>query len=112
MKEWIEFKRTFTQAQEDALWQYFIDHSVVQDNGYLGIMFYVRDVNDFWRRVHARHTGDFQRYSKLQKQFTQNKKESEMSKIRQLKRTKSVTKRIAYWLYTKLYDYLFCGKLP
>ena len=107
MKDWIEFKRTFTQKQEDALWQYFIDHSKVQDNSYLGIMFYVKDVNDFWRRVHARHTGAFQRYNKFQKQYTQGKREAELTRVRNLYKTKKLHKKVAFWLYRKLYDYLF-----
>lgn len=107
MKDWIEFKRTFTKKQEDAIWQYFIDHSQVQDNSYLGILFYVRDVDDFWRRVHARYTGDFQRYNKFNKQFTQSKRDANLAKPRQLKKTKDVRKKVAFWIYKKLFDYLF-----
>lgn len=64
---WVEYKKQFTQEQEDSLWQYFIDHSRIQKNGYFGIMFYVRDVNDFWKRLHARASGNFIRYDKLKK---------------------------------------------
>lgn len=44
-----------------SIWQYCIDHSKIQPNGYLGIMFYCKDQEDFWRRVRARQAG-FQRY--------------------------------------------------
>lgn len=60
--EWHDFKKTFTQAQEDALWQYFLDHSRIQRNGYFCITFFVRNVDDFWRRLNARASGEFHRY--------------------------------------------------
>lgn len=77
MDDWITFKKSFSQSQEDALWQYFIDHAQVQKNGYLGIQLYLRNVDDFWRRVHARYTGEFQRYDKLEK-----KKKQEMAEYK------------------------------
>ena len=80
--EWMDFKKSFTQAQEDALWQYFIDHSQVQGNGYLGVMFYVRDVNDFWKRVHARANGDFHRYEKIDKETVQLSRDKIMRELR------------------------------
>ncbi len=67
MSDWVHFKKSFTQQQEDAIWQYIIDHSKIQKNGYYGIMFYVRDLDDFWRRVAARFYGDYARYDKLKK---------------------------------------------
>lgn len=63
----IKFVESFTKEQRDALWQYFIDHSKLQKNGYWGILFYIRDENDFWLRVHSRFTGEFSRYNKLEK---------------------------------------------
>lgn len=68
MADWITFKRSFSKEQEDGIWQYIIDHSKVQPNGYLGIQFYVKDLDDFWRRVYARARGDFARYDKLEKE--------------------------------------------
>lgn len=73
MNGWIDFKKSFTQKQEDALWQYFIDHSRVMSTGYLGVLFYVKNVDDFWRRVFARANGDFQRYEKEDKETRQLK---------------------------------------
>lgn len=73
MNDWRDFKKSFTQRQEDALWQYLVDHTNVEPNGYYRILFHVRDVDDFWRRVYARYTGDFKRYDKLEKQY-QNEK--------------------------------------
>lgn len=64
----IEFKETFTREQQEALWQYFIDHSQIQKNGFYGIQFYIRDENDFYKRLLARYNGDFLRYTKLEKQ--------------------------------------------
>jgi len=45
-----------------AVWQFLIDHSKIQTNGYLGFLFYVRDEKDFWRRVKYRQLTGFQRY--------------------------------------------------
>lgn len=71
--DWIAFKKSFTKEQEEGLWQYFIDHSQVQPNGYLGVQFYVEDVNDFWKRVYARVSGDFKRYEAQDKVTRQAK---------------------------------------
>lgn len=116
MSDWTHFKKTFTQKQEDALWQYLIDHSKVQPNGYFGIMFYVKDVDDFWRRVYARYTGDFKRYDKLEKQHTQNQiafnimrsRAHRMSKrVDEIRNTGSLTEKLALKIYQRLRDFLF-----
>lgn len=65
--EWFDFKKTFTKEQEDAIWQYFIDHSAVQPNGNFRIYFHVKDVDDFWYRVFGRYTGDFVRYGERER---------------------------------------------
>jgi hypothetical protein len=67
MNEWKDFKKSFTQRQEDSFWQYFIDHSTVEANGYYKILFHVKDIDDFWRRLYARYTGEFKRYDKLER---------------------------------------------
>lgn len=79
--DWIKFKKTFTQAQEDALWQYLIDHSMVQPNGYLGIQIYVKDIDDFWRRVCARANGDFKRYNVQDRKIQQSVKEASFGRL-------------------------------
>ena len=67
--EWVDFKKTFTQKQEDAIWQYFIDHARVLRNGYFRIIFHVKDVDDFWQRLYTRYAGEFmrQKYEKLER---------------------------------------------
>ena len=45
-----------------AVWQFLIDHSKIQPNGYLGFLFYVRDEKDLWRRIKYRQLTGFQRY--------------------------------------------------
>lgn len=69
---WVDFKRSFTQEQEDALWAYFIDHSNSTKNGYKAISFKIKSRDDFWRRVFARHNGDFQRYDTLERETKLN----------------------------------------
>jgi hypothetical protein len=68
MNDWTELKKSFTQRQEDALWQYFLDHSKIQKNGYIGVLFYIKNIDDFWRRLYARFTGEFKRYDKLERE--------------------------------------------
>ncbi len=70
---WIYFKNTFNTDQKGAIWQYFIDHSVIQPNGYYGIMFYIKDLDDFWKRVYDRYTGDFKRYDISEKKSKMKK---------------------------------------
>jgi hypothetical protein len=67
--EWFDFKKQFTEDQEIALWQYFIDHSNIEPNGYHRIGFHVKDMDDFWKRVFARYSGDFKRYEILRKEY-------------------------------------------
>ena len=73
MDEWVKFKKSFTQEQENAIWQYFIDHSRIESSTFMRITFGIRDVNDFWKRVHARYAGNYSRYNKLEKAQKQQK---------------------------------------
>lgn len=114
--DWIEFKKSFTNEQDDALYQYFIDHSKIQKNGYLGIQFYIKDMDDFWRRVFARFNGDFKRYDKLEKSHKQEmngwymmKKEADRHRkiCEEIKAERNKKRKLILWLYRKTRDYLF-----
>ncbi len=116
MKDWIDFKKSFTQKQEDALWQYFIDHSQIQSNGFYGIMFYIRDIDDFWKRLFARYNGDYARYDKLEKQHRNemlfvhitHKKADRNGKISsKIDEGNNLYKKMILWIYRKSRDYLF-----
>lgn len=116
MNDWQEFKKSFTQKQEDAIWQYLIDHSRIQKNGYYGIQFYVRDMDDLWRRLFARYTGDFQRYDKLEKEHNQQLQSYWFQKRLTEKNDKIVRKiidsgswieRLRFTLYKKLKKQIF-----
>ena len=116
MNDWREFKKTFTQEQEDAIWQYFIDHSKLQPNGYWGIMFYIKDVDDFWRRLHARYTGDFTRYDKLEKKNKQDETAFNIMKWHarhmskrtdQIRESGTYLEKVMLWSYQRLRDKLF-----
>lgn len=108
MKDWTDFKKSFTQKQEDALWQYFIDHSKVQANGYFLIMFYCQNIDDFWRRLYARYTGDFHRYEieekevKLERAFG----ESMSLRVQWIDEYGSLKQKINLWLFRKTRRYL------
>jgi len=115
MKDWIEFKKSFSQEQEDALWQYFIDHSKIQKNGYYGIQFYVRDIDDFWRRLFARFTGEFRRYDKLEKAhknamieyWMYQKRANALGKVcEKIDKTGSMRDKIMLFAYRKAREYL------
>ena len=85
MTHWYDYKKEYTAEQERDLWQYFMDHSKMQPNGYWQILFYVKDVNDFWRRLHYRHTGEFKRYDIVEKQAISNKYAYVRESLAQLK---------------------------
>lgn len=113
--DWTTFKKTFTKKQEDAIWQYFIDHSRAQKNAMWIISFTIRDIDDFWRRVYARYNGDFKRYDKLEKQDAMawtslaisNKRGERMNrKIQYIDRKGSLMDKAILWLYRKTRDYL------
>lgn len=74
-----------------AIWQYLIDHSQLQKNGYWGIQLYF-DENDFWDRVDARYNGKYRRYEIADKERRQ-KNLFDVQKINNLK-TDIVNKRI------------------
>lgn len=114
--DWVAFKKSFTNEQGEALYQYFVDHSRVQKNGYLGVQFYIRDMDDFWRRLFARFNGDFKRYDKLEKSHKQEmtgwyimkKKADRHHKIvSEIEAGKNKRKKLALWLYRKMRNYLF-----
>ncbi len=116
MDNWQDFKKSFTQKQEDAIWQYIIDHSQVQKNGYLGIQLYVRDIDDFWKRIYARYTGDFQRYDKLEKQKLQDDRFIHVYKkiankngqrAEHIDRNGSWIEKAVLWIHRKSRDYIF-----
>lgn len=116
MKNWIEFKKSFTKEQEDAIWQYFLDHSKIERSGYWNIQFYARNVDDFWKRLFARYTGDFQRYDKLNKEHTQAiqsyhymqwqaKRHHEI--VGEIGLGNNYLKKLALFIYRRLRNYLF-----
>ena len=114
--EEILFKETFTRKQQDALWQYFIDHSTIQKNGYYLILFYIRDENDFYKRLYARFTGNYQRYDKLEKQNENNKQYVFLQKknadrkgriVKEIDDGHNYYKKLILFIYRKTRGYLF-----
>lgn len=115
MNDYIDFKRSFTQKQEDAIWQYLLDHAKVQPNGYLGIMLYVKNVNDFWKRVFARYTGEYHRYeekdiknkqARAKSQFYRLHQEKIDSVFFQIDRQGSLKQKFLKYIYQKIEYYL------
>ena len=115
-KQWTKFKMSFTEEQREAIWQYVIDHSQIQPNGYHGIQFYIRNQDDLWERLHARYTGQFNRYDKLEKQNQSdrqalvyaNKMGYKNDKIaKEIKASGNLYKKLILFIYRKSRDYLF-----
>lgn len=115
MSDWQNFKKSFTQKQEDAIWQYFIDHSKLELNGFWYIRFHVRDMDDFWKRLHARYTEAFRRYDKLEKAhqnemlavYMFKKSADKMGrKCEAIDKSKDYPAKIILWLYRKSREYV------
>ena len=104
--DWNTLKKTFTKAQEDALWQYFIDHSKIQPNGYFGILFYVKNVDDFWRRLFYRSSGEYIRYDIEEKERYQSQQIARYLKAKH-KIKDSKVNRLLFIVYKKLHKHLF-----
>lgn len=71
------------KKMKEAVWQYLIDHSSVADDKMYRIQFHVHSQSDFWARVRARKSGQYQR--KDQKEF-----ELRADKLRQRRETHSL----------------------
>jgi len=91
-----------------GVWQYIIDHKLIQPNGYIKITLFVRDKNDFFRRVSARENGEFKRYDvektesgrgKIQKNY--DELNARRSRHKGAKEGKNVFKKILAILYQK-----------
>lgn len=107
-----------------ALWQYCIDHSKLQPNGYYGILFYVKDYSDLERRIKGRIAG-FSRYNISEKETSSAALKAKWEKIEsfyhacrkwekkvlrikaEIKQGRNITKKIALYCYIKLKKYLF-----
>lgn len=104
-----------------AIWQYIIDHSKVQKNGYLGVQLYIMDEEDLWKRVQARRDGEFRRYREEEKKIKQqnnikyyeyylyNKRRSDKinKKVQRILKNGSVIEKILYFAYRFSRDRLF-----
>lgn len=75
----VAFMRDIAWKARDAVWQFLIDHSHVMPNGAYRITFFTTGEPNFWQRVSARHSGEFKRYSKLER-LTSSRHRSEKKK--------------------------------
>jgi hypothetical protein len=103
-----------------AIWQYMIDHTRMQPNGYYGVQLYFKDQADFWRRVMDRMNG-FKRYEEEQKELVALRKqhiikkyhvlrdarEHRQLKIEKIKNQGSLIQRILLEIYFRISQYLF-----
>lgn len=109
---------------KQAVWQYIIDHSLPQKDGYMRILFYVKDKADFDKRVMYRLRG-FKRYDDEDTKARCKERLEEFNKYKQyhtaqshiatcrheiatkIDATGTLKDRIILWAYRKTRDYLF-----
>lgn len=113
-------EETINPNTDHALWQYMLDHSRIQPNGYHGIQLYFKDKSDFWRRVQARYDG-FKRYDIEEKEKVAAKKQVEWDTFWVMKRIAerngktakridkqgSLKEKATLWLYRKTKKKIF-----
>lgn len=97
---------------KDAMWQYVIDHSKIQPNGYLGIQFYCKNRKDFFDRVKAREEGFF-RYEALTKEYKVQSLQDKLRKYEHLKSCHRIALKHNIFIrnLAKLYEKLIIDKL-
>ncbi len=107
---------------KNAIWQYMIDHSQIQDNGYYGVQLYFKDRDDFFKRITARGMG-FKRYEEEQKEFislkkqniyqtylVSRKKSERMDKrIKEIQNGRNILDKFLWFVQRKCKRYLFKG---
>lgn len=94
------------RSERDAVWQYLIDHTSVQSNGYMGVQLYYRDRKDFERRVEGRKNGEVERYDAVKKEIKAMRKQNiniELSKIRS-RHGDALARGLVKGLLARLYD--------
>lgn len=113
---WLEFKETFSKEQQDALWQYFLDHARLQKNGYFLIFFYIKNSDDFFRRLHFRYTKEYIRYDRAEREKEQatgdfwrmkNYSDNIFEKTEQIEQGKNIYKKFLLFVNKKIRKYLF-----
>lgn len=107
---------------KQAIWQYMLDHSRIQPNGYYGILIYCKDKDDFWRRIKARQEG-FKRYDEKDKeaavlwklkiygQYNSYKLHNEKmsARVKEIKEGRNYYKKTLLFLNKHIQKYLFSG---
>lgn len=104
----------------EAIWQYLIDHSQIQSNGYYGIQLYFLGQADFWRRVQSRMDG-FSRYKIKDKERRAESKQFDFLTFKfyeknakrngeianRIDKSGTLKEKLMIWLYRKTKKYLF-----
>lgn len=121
MKRNLLITKNLDQEVRNAIWQYFLDHSKRQRNGYYGFLFYVKDENDFWDRVEYRYTGGFIRNKMSDEEFEKSRNNNIFSElyyfkriakkhnevVQKIKLENNFYKKIILFFYRKSRNYLF-----
>lgn len=112
------------QEYKRMVWQYLCDHSLVQKDGYRRILFYIKDREDFDRRVQYRLRG-FKRNEdeyliEVQNKIIEKVKAMERAKwysdmlnkkkdeiVKEIEASWKLHKKIILWLHRKTKNYLF-----
>lgn len=104
------------QRFKDGIYQWFVDHSTVLNNGSLKIVAYIDGKEDFWERVSYRVRGDYARYTEREKQMKnkmttyfigQQKGIKKQKEIIRIDKSGNLFEKFMLWLYRKANNYLF-----
>jgi len=65
----IQFKESIKLKLRKSLWQFFLGHSYVNKKGQMRVVFDTAGEDNFYKRLHARYTGEYCRENKLLKEI-------------------------------------------
>ena len=119
--DWAIWANEFTKDQEEAIWQFFIDHGHIEKSGIYTVRFPIRDMNDFFRRVFSRKTGDYKKYKREEREMRMEKvkiqyqeylnwvKKNELRsvEVQKIKSSNNIAKRVALMVLEKINEVLF-----
>ena len=73
---------------KQALYQFLIDHSRLQPDGYFRVLFYFKTAEELNKRIDARASGKFKRYNIEEKEHGSKQLQKEFSYMRWQKKKK------------------------
>jgi len=81
----IDYKKGPPKGVVDALWQYFLDHSEIEQNGKLRVTFHLESKKDIYKLISSRMKGIY-RNDPEYKEFLMSKNRQEVLEQSQMQR--------------------------